>query len=255
MEKTAKQIVSEYKMKCALVIALYIVALAVLIWLMGTSIFVSIAGIVALVMSIRMTYDKLLEKNIESVIQDKLDPETYNEILALGIAKKSMHLQVLGAMSAGNHERVIELVGEREKKSIHPVERCNDLYRKGFVYFEQGDLEKLRAVVREYEKLKKDNPKFTAIFENFTVFDKYDAFLDEDYEYVVDVCDIDLKELNTGKKENHKVTRINVSFYRAVSLYKMGKIDEARKGFDDIIVFAPKMNKAKLSREYLEMMK
>ena len=254
MEKTAKQIVTEYRIKCALAITVYIAALALLIWLMETSIFVSIAGIVVLGASVRATYDNLLEKNIESVIHDKLDPKTYNEILALGIAKKNIHMQALGAMSAGNHKRVMEIVDERAKKPLHPVEVCNDLYRKGFVYFEQGNLENLRVVVREYEKLKKNNPRFVTILENFTVFDKYDAFLDEDYEYVVDVCDIDLKELDT-KKANHKITKINVSFYRAVSLYKMGKIDEARKGFEEIIAFAPKMNKAKLSKEYLEMMK
>ena len=93
MEKTAKQIVTEYRIKCALAITVYIAALALLIWLMETSIFVSIAGIVVLGASVRATYDNLLEKNIESVIHDKLDPKTYNEILALGIAKKNIHMQ------------------------------------------------------------------------------------------------------------------------------------------------------------------
>ena len=251
--KTAKQIVNGYRIKCVLVVVLYAIALGVLVYVMNISALIGIVGIVALAMSVRMPFEKLLEKDVESVIHEELDPERYNEILALGVGKNNIHLQSLGAMSAGDHERVFKLVEEHGKKNIHPVEQCSDIYRKGFVYFERGDWEKLRGCVREYEILKKNNPKLVHIFENFTVFDKYDAFLDEDYEYVVDVCDIDLKE-NDPKKLNHKLTRLNVSFYRAVSLYKMGRIDEARAGFEDIIAFAPKMHKAKLSKEYLDMM-
>ena len=44
-----------------------------------------------------------------------------------------------------------------------------------------------------------------------------------------------------------------MSFYRAVSLYKLGKLDEARAGFEDIIKYAPKMYKAKLSKDFIEL--
>ena len=37
---------------------------------------------------------------------------------------------------------------------------------------------------------------------------------------MVDVCDIDIAE-NNPKKQNHKLTYINVSFYRAVSSYDL----------------------------------
>ena len=254
MKSKAEKIVKSYKIKCALVGVAYAIALIVCILLINTSTLLGISGIVALGLSIRIPFEKLLEKDIESVIHEDLDPETFEEIIKLGIGKKNNRLQSLGAMSSGNHARVMELVKENEKKATNPVEICNNLYRKGFVYFEQGDLENLRLIVREYAKLKKNNPKYVSLLENFSVFEKYDAFLDEDYEYVVDVCDIDLKD-EDSKKLNHKLTKINVGFYRAVSLYKLGRIDEARKGFESIIDYAPKMYKAKLSKEYLDIMK
>ena len=129
---------------------------------------------------------------------------------------------------------------------------CNNLYREGYVYFERGEYEKLLSVFQKYERLKKENPKYVPLLNNFSVFEKFDAFADEDFEYVVDVCDIDLNEINP-QKQNHKLTKINVGFYRAVSLYKLGKMDEAKKGFEDIIAFAPKMYKAKLSKNFIEL--
>ena len=87
---------------------------------------------------------------------------------------------------------------------------------------------------------------------NFSVFDKFDAFADDDFEYVIDVCDIDLKEISP-KKQNYKLTKINVSFYRAVSLYKLGRFEEARSGFEELIAYAPKMYKAKLAKDFIDL--
>ena len=209
-------------------------------------------GVIVLGISVKVPFEKLREKMLESIIYDELDPEKFNEVLALGVLKKSLRHKMLYLMAAGEHDEILRLVEENEKKAIHPVDKCNNLYRKGFVYFERGEYEKLVALYRQYDNLKKQNPKFANVLENFTVFEKYDAFADDDFEYVVDVCDIDLSEINP-KKQNHKLTKINVGFYRAVALYKLGRLDEAKKGFEDIIAFAPKMNKAKLSKEFIKL--
>ena len=108
------------------------------------------------------------------------------------------------------------------------------------------------AIVKKYNRLVSENPKFAYVLNNFTVFDKFDAFMDDDFEYVVGVCDIDLRGERV-KKQNHKLTKINVGFYRAVSLYKLGQLEEAKQGFRDVIEFAPKMYKAQLSREFIEL--
>lgn len=250
--KTAKQIVTGYRIKCALVAIIYVAALALLIFVMAKNMLFGIIGVILLGVSLRAPFEKLREKDIESVIYEDLDPEKFNEILALGVLKKSMRHKMLYLMSTGAHDEILTVISESESKTIHPVDKCNNLYRQGYVYFERGEYEKLPEVVRKYEKLKKDNPKFVGILNNFTVFDKFDAFADDDFEYVVDVADIDLNEINP-KKQNHKLTIINVGFYRAVSLYKLGKLDEARKGFEDIIAYAPKMHKAKLSKEFIEL--
>jgi tetratricopeptide (TPR) repeat protein len=250
--KTAKQIVTGYRIKCVLVALLYAVALALLVLLMARNMFFGIVLVVLLGVSIKAPFDKLREKCLESVIYEDLDPEKFNEILALGVLKKSIRHKVLYLMAVGDHDEILRLIKESEPKTSHPVDKCNNLYREGYVYFERGEYDKLATIYKKYEKLKVDNPKFITILNNFSVFEKYDAFADDDFEYVVDVCNIDLKEINP-KKQNHKLTRINVSFYRAVSLYKMGKLDEAKKGFEDIIEFAPKMYKAKLSKEFIQL--
>lgn len=250
--KTAKQIVLSYRIKCVLVALAYMLALAALLYFMSVNSLFAIVGIVALALSVRTPFEKLREKELESVIYENLDPEKFAEIMALGVLKKSERDQTLLYMSAGMHDELLKLAEEKSQKEPHPVDRCNNLYRLGFVYFERGEYEKLPQIVKRYEKLKSDNPKMAYVLGNFSVFEKYDAFADEDYEYVVDVCDIDLKENNT-KKLNHKLTKINVSFYRAVSLYKLGKLNEARAGFEEIIAFAPKMYKAKLSQEFIEL--
>ena len=250
--KTAKQIVNAYRIKFALIVLLYVIALGALIYLMSINFLVAILGVIVLGVSVRAPFEKLREKEIESIIYEELDPEKYGEVLALGVLKKSARHQTLLQMSIGAHDDILKYVKESDKKTFHPIDRCNNLYREGYVYFERGEYDKLPGVVQRYEKLKAANPKVAYVLNNFTVFDKFDAFADDDYEYVVDVCDIDIAE-NNSKKQNHKLTYINVSFYRAVSLYKLGKFEEARAGFENIINYAPKMHKAKLSKDFIEL--
>lgn len=250
--KTAKQIVNAYRAKCVLIALGYLLALGVLILVMSKNALVGIAGIVVLGVSLRAPFEKIRETDLESVIYEDLDPDKFGEIVEMTRLKKSDRHTTLLYMSKGRHEDILKYIEEKDAKAFHPVDKCNNLYREGYVYFERGEYEKLRKVVQKYERLKKENPKIAYVLENFTVFDKFDAFADDDFEYVVDVCDIDLNE-NNSKKQNHKLTRINVGFYRAVSLYKLGKLDEARAGFEDIIAFAPKMYKTKLSKEFIDL--
>jgi tetratricopeptide (TPR) repeat protein len=250
--KTAKQIVKGYKTKLILIGLAYALAVVACVLITLKFILPGIMLMLVLAVSLRMPFEKLREKEIESVIYDDLDPEKFNEIMGLGVLKNSNRHKLLYLASAGKHDEILALVKESEEKTMHPIDKCNNIYREGYVYFERGEYNKLPAVVNKYSKLKSDNPKIQYALNNFTVFDKYDAFADEDYEYVVDVCDIDLNAINP-KTQNHKLTRINVGFYRAVSLYKLGRIDEAKKGFEEIIAFAPKMYKAKLSKDFLDL--
>ena len=250
--KTAKQIVNYYRLMCALIVVAYVVVLAVLILFMGVNVMFSMIGIIVLAYTMRIPFEKLRQKTIESVIYEDLDPDKFGEILALGILKKSTRHKMLYYMSSGKHDEILKLVEESAPKTRHPIDKCNNLYRTAYVYFERGEYDKLPAIIKKYSRLQTENPKFVRYLNNFTVFDKFDAFADDDFEYVVGVCDIDLKEFEP-KKQNHNLTKINVGFYRAVSLYKLGNFEEAKKGFEDIIKFAPKMHKAKLSKEFIEL--
>ncbi len=251
-KKSAKQVVSAYRVKLVCTVILYLAAIAGLAWLTTVNAFVGIAGVVVLLASAKSVFDKLLEHDIESVIYEELDPEKFSEILDLGVLKKSSRHHVLAAMTSGNHDEVFRLVeANSEKSKLNPVEKCNDLYRLGYVYFEKEDWDGLKKTVREFERLKSQNPKFAYAFSTFSVFDKFDAMIDEDYEYVADACELDISRL-TSKEPNHNLTKINLSYYRAVALLKMGKNDEAAEAFREIIAFAPKMHKAKLSENYLK---
>lgn len=250
--KNTIQIVRNYRIKQVLIGVAYAVGIVLMIFLMTKIMFVGIVGMIILAGSIKMVYDKLREDDLESVIYDELDAEKFSKFLLLGLFQKSKKHQILAAMSTGDHEKVLDLVEELEPKTDHPLQKCNNLYRKGYVYFEQGNFEGLYKVVRDFKTLKNSNPKISGIFSSFTVFDKFDAMLDDDYQYVIDVCDIDLQEINP-KSQNYKITKLNVSFYRAYSYYKIGNYDEARRGFEEIIEFAPKMYKAKLAQDYLDL--
>lgn len=250
--KTAKQILNSYRLKIAIVCSIYVALLVALIVVMQYSVLVGMAGIIALGFSVKNPIQKIKERELESVIFEDLNPQKFNELIELGAFKNSKRHKVLCAVSLGEYDRALELINDEKNKAKHPVDICNNIYRQGYIHFEKGEFDKLLTVVKEYNNLKKKHPQFGVALNQFSVFDKFDAFADEDYEYVVDVCDIDLKEINP-KNQNHKLTRINVGFYRAVSLYKLGKLDEARKGFEDIINFAPKMQKAKLAKEYIDL--
>lgn len=250
--KTAKQMLNSYRLKLALVSVAYLIALGALIALTSYSVLLGLGGVVVLALSVRIPFEKIRANELERVIFEELDPCKFQELIDLGAFKNSKRHRVLCALSLGEYEKALDMIENEKAKKEHPVDICNDLYRKGYIYFEKGEFDKLPTVIKEYEALKKKYPKFVPTFNNFTVFDKFDAFVDEDYEYVVDVCDIDIKE-TTSQTQNHKITKLNVSFYRAVSLYKLGKLDEAKEGFEAIIEFAPKMHKAKLAKEYISL--
>lgn len=249
--KSAKQIIGGYRIKFCALVALYMLAFALFFWIISINAFIGIAGVVVLAVSIRAPFEKILESDIESVIYENLDPILFNEIVESGKITNQVRHRVLAAMSVGDHEKVLDIVEKSDKKTVNPLEKCNNLYRKGYVYFEQENYEKLAEVVRDFKSLRTQFAKYSGVFDTYTVFEKFDAMLDEDYEYVVDACEYDLDRISS-KHQNHKITRINVSFYRAVALYKLGRLDDAKKGFEEIIAFAPKMHRATLAKKYIE---
>ena len=248
--KTAKETIKSYKIKFAFLCMIYLALLALGIFIITINTIIGIACVVILASTLRSAFDKLYEKELESVIYDELDPIKFTEMIKLGMFRKSIRHKTLAALGVGDYDRVFELVKESEKKNPSPVEQCNNIYRRGAIYFEQHDMEKLAGTVREFYALKKQHPKLGYVFANFTVFEKFDAMVDEDYEYVIGVCEADIAEISS-KVQNHKLTKLNVSFYRAVALYDMGRFDEAKHAFEDIIEYAPKMHKATLAKEYI----
>ena len=248
--KSAKEIVKSYRIKFALLCVLYALGVGVGIFIITVNPLVGIAAIIALAATLRQVFEKLTEKELESVIYDELDPIKLDEMIELGMFKKSIRHKALAALGRGDYDRVFALVEESQKNGANPVEQCNNIYRKGAICFEQHDMEGLRKSVKEFAALKKQHPKLSAVFHNYTVFEKFDAMVDEDYEYVIEACEVDLAEVNP-KVQNHKMTKLNVSFYRAVALYDMGRLAEAKEAFEEIIAFAPKMHKATISREYI----
>lgn len=253
--KTAKQILTAYRLKFLGLSALYVLGLAVCIFIMTKNTLIGVACVAVLAASLRSPFEKIKESTLESVIYEDLDPEKFGELLSLGALKRDSRDRALWHMCVGDHEAVLEEALKSKGNTVtNPLNACNDLYRRAYVYFEREDMESLAGVLREFNSLKRQFPKYAGVFDNYSVFDKFDAFLDEDYEYVVDVCDVDLKEL-TDKHQNHNMTKINVSFYRAVALMKLGRLDEAAEGFEELIAFAPKMYKATLSKKYLEQIR
>ncbi len=251
--KTPQDIIRNYKLKFAGAAVLCALILAALIWLMTVNMPISIFLIAVMAFNIRKPFEELKKKDIESVLYEELDPERFAELVRVGGFEKSKKYSTLCAMTLGEHEKVLSLTDELLSKTANPIERCNLFYRKAYVYFEMEDFDGVRAMLKEFEALKRQHAKYAAVFDNFSVFEKFDAYLDEDYEYVRDVCDADLLELSP-KHQNHKLTRINVSFYRACALYKLGDTDGARRAFEELIEFAPKMYKAKLAQKWLDKM-
>ena len=156
--KTAKQIVKSYRLMCALIAVAYVLALAGLTLLMSVNIMLSMVGIVALAYTMRIPFEKLRKNTIESVIYEDLDPEKFGEILELGVLKKSNRHKMLYYMSSGKHEEILKFLKDSEQKTRHPIDKCNNLYREAYVYFERGEYDKLPTMVKKYNRLVAENP-------------------------------------------------------------------------------------------------
>ena len=223
--KSAKQISNTYKLFKVGTVLAYAVGLVIGVLILDVQALIGICIIVALLMSIKSTFDFLREKTVERVIYEELDAEKFSEIVALGTFGKSKHHKMLAAMYSGDHETVLSLTDENIKKQLNPVEICNSLYKRGFVYFEQEDFDSLAKIVREFNKLKAQHPKFAGIFENYSVFDKFEAKL---------------------KEFNGDITRA------AVELAKIWRTDKALRNLEALLLVAnadkiPEYNHARSS--------
>lgn len=159
------------------------------------------------------------------------------------------------AISIGDYKTVINIVTAKLEKNKAPVhEKMFLLSYLARAYFELGDFEKLKIIVQKYDELKKTNPKSNKFITPNSMWFYYSFYLVNNFEYCKSLSATKKASVNP-KSRYAESAKIHNDFYYAIACYANGDREVAQNVFEDIIVAAPKLHIAEISREYVEAIK
>ena len=189
------------------------------------------------------------KKIIGSVLFNELDAQTFQEIMNDKHLLPHLGYRIGGALSIGDYQTVVNNVEfKMRNKRCSLRQQLSYLSLLSRVYFELRDFEKLKDLYGKYNTLK-DLHSEEAVFQSQNpVWTYYESFLKREYETCKALCKVPLNMKAWGSK----YVKLEIDFYYAVACYENGEMEEAKKAFENIIAFAPKMYLANVSQKYIE---
>ena len=182
---------------------------------------------------------------IQSVLIDKIDPETYLAIMCHGKMNSPLALErVSGEYYLGNYKTVMDICQSKLNDPEIPEEyHFYYLIDMANVYFDLGDTDNLRNVCERYEEsIAKKNPKLqNQIRKRFFRMTFYDRYVNGKY----DECE----NLIISKKPK-KIQTYRALFIKARLAEIQGKTEEARGYYEILIKKGTHLNGGKLAKKY-----
>ncbi len=252
MKNNAKTIVRKYCFKCLLVlfcaISLFVLSNIFVPFPFPLLIHVPIAASAALLLR------KIFSQDILSVLYKELNPEKFDAILleSRKFAPKAQY-QVDSALCRGDYQTVTNICVAKLKEIRAKRKSIYYLVALARVYFETGNLDKLKVICGKYDENLKNSRRGNKQQQYDVIMQFYKCFLNGDYEN----CKIICGERNKIEKQilGYDLERVNVSFDYAVLLYKTRDLDSATECFNQIVNNAPKMHCARIAEKYLNAIK
>lgn len=192
----------------------------------------------------RIVFDKF----IMSVLTEKLDSDTYLEIVRQGkFDPPASSYQLYGEYFCGNYQNAVSICKRKlGEPKLHKRFTYQYLVYLANVYFDIGDLENLRVVCEQFETaLKSEEPqnqeKYRKLFKRITF---YESYLKQD----IDAC---MSMINDSTPKIYKYKNI---FSKAKLALMKGNTDEARGYFETLSKEVPQLNYGKIAAEELKRM-
>ena len=191
-------------------------------------------------------------KTFVPVLFDKLDAFEFQNVINYKGFFPPLSYQLNAALFTGDYQALVNIaISKIQKKKASVKVKDYYLYLFARVYFELRDFEKLNILVSKHEEYKNLYPSKSFLKTQNSDWSYYRYFLEQKYESCKTICEQRNLELNP-KAWNTKIRKLQNDFYYAIACYSNDEFETAKKMFESIIVFAPKMYISEVCKRYLE---
>lgn len=181
---------------------------------------------------------------LSNILMKDLDGETYGEVFQAlkQPSNASYHF-------SGKFQEAYYI----SNRSFHQGNSCEEkdfaLSALALLYFELGDLERLRWACEEYDRLNEGSPRLKKKKESNDIFEFYKAYLAEDFEACKTFWQ---SRIDKAQKPQEALFRLRGEYALALIAYREKNFEEATTRFRTIAQNAPRIHYAALSLQYLE---
>lgn len=240
----AKMYIKRYTI-CCTVLGLFIVLgfwLSAVFGNVATMLSALIAGLLLIFIGSSIIFNKC----VASVLNKKLDAETYLAMISCGnLDTPAAIWQLYGEYFCGNYQNVVSICKMKlDDPKMAERYRYHYLTYLANVYFDIGDDENLRKVCEQYESaLINEKPRKQARFRTyFSRMTFYGFYLNQNIEACMDWI---------NKPAPMLITQYNRTFCKARLALMQGNTAEADKYFEALAKEAPQLNYGKLATNRL----
>ncbi|MBE6630927.1 MAG: hypothetical protein E7624_08785 [Ruminococcaceae bacterium] len=232
----------------ALLMVLAIIVIALLPLPLGARIPLAVVAVFVMLIFTSSHCDKLAQ----SPLMVKLDPMQYHYVMyESGYAnRKDKSTDILTAQNTGNYALAVALCREQLALQKNETQKALVRIRLAHVCFEMGDLDSLREICEEFERLFQD-PKRGKFFKRGygSVVSYFQSFLSGDFA----ACK-KLKEVadTLPARARTRYLEVRMLYYYALACHKNGEREEAERAFREVAVTCPMMHISKLSYDFLQ---
>lgn len=247
MDKFRDKIICKYFVKCTILGILASLFLLFVFARVKTPVLILIAIIVTYVVC-KLIITAIKKNSFLPILYHDLDPKKFE-----GVINSSKYyvcpisFRILSAIFNGDYQTAVNICTKLIKKKSSDKKKSVYLYLLAKIYFEVGDLKKLKVICDEFLKYSHNSPKNKNIFKKYSGMLFFLNFANGDYSSCIKNC-----EEYAKKKAKYKLNEVNLYFYYATAYFRLGDAEKAKKYFQLIIETAPKMYVADISRSYLE---
>lgn len=254
MKSQGKKVVRNYFLICC-ILGFLLISLWLIVCFKIQNDIVKIVFLLFSLLVLRFAIRITADKTILTVLFDQLEAFEFQKIINDNRFISPLTYRVNAAISTGDYQTVVNIVTtQMQKKRCSIRAKYSYLCILALTYFELRDFEKLQTLITKYDEYKVSYPSKSFLRSSNSTWNYYKYFLEQNYEACKAVCKERGLELNP-KAWNTKIIKLQNDFLCAVACYENGELDEAKKFFENIIAFAPRMNHATLSQKYLVAIK
>lgn len=232
--------IRRYFVECTIFIALAIsLSITACFYFRGIGILVALAIAIAMNILIRWS----ASRNLHSILIRDMDPMRYqSEVLNNKYLRLPSSCFAACALAAGNYQTVLDIsahtIAQKNSKKV----KCYNLTQMARVYFELGDIPRLRDICAQYDSIAPAHAK-----EGFMTY--YRHYAAGEYQACLDYCRN--REAKSKKEKKPHVGALNIGLHTAFALAQLGDQETAEIYFAAIERYAPNMHAATIARGYL----